>query len=156
MTASFSLWPISHHIHPCELSYFTAAITLTSTLDVRQASCPREVVTYTCTLTQAIRLEWTAVPFINNNNRLQFTTTTPPENRVLTCGISTVLCANLDYQATLTSVGPVQNGLADMTSTFRFTASARVNGTVVQCIESTATGIQRANSTLIVAGLLHN
>ena len=51
--------------------------------------------------------------------------------------------------------GPVQNGLADMTSTFRFTASARVNGTVVQCIESTATGIQRANNTLIVAGLLH-
>ena len=106
---------------------------------------------YICTLTQAIRLEWTAVPFINNNNRLQFTTTTPSENRVLTCG-SSVQCADLDYQATLTSVGPVQNGLADMTSTFRFTASARVNGTVVQCIESTATGIQRANSTLIVAG----
>ena len=110
--------------------------------------------TYICTLTQAIRLEWTAVPFINNNNRLQFTTTTPSQNRVLTCG-SSVQCADLDYQATLTSVGPVQNGLADMTSTFRFTASARVNGTVVQCIESTATGIQRANSTLIVAGLLH-
>ena len=124
-------------------------------MDVRQTACPGEVVTYICTLTQAIRLEWTAVPFINNNNRLQFTTTTPSENRVLSCAPSTVQCADLDYQATLTSVGPVQNGLADMTSTFRFTASARVNGTVVQCIESTATGIQRANSTLIVAGVLH-
>ena len=49
-------------------------------------------------------------------------------------------------------VGPVQNALADMTSTFSFTTSARVNGTVVQCRESTATGIQIENSTLIATG----
>ena len=105
-------------------------------------------------MTQAIRLEWTAVPFINNNNRLQFTTTTPSENRVLACGTSTssVQCADFDYQATLTSVGPVQNSLADMTSTFSFTASVRVNDTVVQCRESTATGIQIENRTFIATG----
>ena len=105
-------------------------------------------------MTQAIRLEWTAVPFITNNNRLQFTSTTPPENRVLACDTSTssVQCAEFDYRATLTRVGPVQNALADMTSTFSFTASARVNGTVVQCRESTATRIQMENSTLIAAG----
>ena len=110
--------------------------------------------TYICSVTQAIRLEWTAVPFINNNNRLQFTPTTPPGNRVLACGTSTssVQCAHFNYQATLTSVGPVQNSLADMTSTFRFTASARVNGTVVQCRESTATGIQMESSTVIATG----
>ena len=112
------------------------------------------MVTYTCNVTQAIRLEWTAVPFINNNNRLQFTSTTPPENRVLACGTSTssVQCAEFDYRATLTRVGPVQNALADMTSTFSFTAHTRVNGTLVQCRESTATGIQTKNSTLIATG----
>ena len=47
---------------------------------------------------------------------------------------------------------PVQNALADMTSTFGFTASARVNGTLVQCRESTATGIQMENSTFIATG----
>ena len=49
-------------------------------------------------------------------------------------------------------MGPVQNRLADMTSTFSFMASARVNGTVVQCRESTATGVQLENSTLIATG----
>ena len=91
VAASFSLWSISPRINSCELSYFTAAITLTSTLDVRQTACPGEVATYICTLTQTIHLEWTAVPFINNNNRLQFTTTTPPENRVL-CSFYCAMC----------------------------------------------------------------
>ena len=134
-----------------------ATITLTSTLDGRQTACPGEVVTYTCTVTQAFLLEWTAEPFINETNRLQFSRSTPAEDRVIDCSdSSTVPCTDLDYQTTLTSVGPVQSGFADMTSTFRFTASARVNGTVVQCRESTATGVQMANSTLNVAGLLHN
>ena len=112
--------------------------------------------TYTCTVTQAVLLDWTAEPFINGTNCLQFSRSTPAEDRVIDCNdSSTVPCARLDYQATLTSVGPAQNGFADMTSTFRFTASARVNGTVVQCRGSTATGVQMANSTLIVAGMLH-
>ena len=134
-----------------------ATTILSSTLDGRQTACPGEVVTYTCTVTQAFLLEWTAEPFINETNRLQFSRSTPAEDRVIDCSdSSTVPCTDLDYRTTLTSVGPAQNGLADMTSTFRFTASARVNGTVVECRESTATGVQMANSTLIVAGVLHN
>ena len=112
--------------------------------------------TYTCSVTQAVLLDWTAEPFITGTNHLQFSRSTPAEDRVLDCSdSSTVPCADLDYQTTLTSVGPAQGGFADMTSTFRFTASARVNGTVVQCRGSTATGVQTANSTLIVAGGLH-
>ena len=126
-------------------------MTLTSTLDRRQTACPGEVVTYICNVTEAGRLEWTAVPFINNNNRLQFTPTTRSEDRVLSCAPSTVQCADFDYQATLTSVGPAQNGFADMTSTFRFTASARVNGTVVECRVTTTT-ILMESSTLIATG----
>ena len=107
-------------------------------------------------MTQAIFLEWIAEPFITETNRLQFSRSTPAEDRVIDCSdSSTVPCADLDYRTTLTSVGPAQNGFADMTSTFRFTASARVNGTVVQCKGSTATGVQMANSTLSVTGMLH-
>ena len=115
------------------------------------------MVTYTCTVTQAVILDWTAVPFITESNRQQFSSTTPPENRVLTCGTSASLvqCADFDYQATLTSIGPVQGVYADMTSTFRFTTSARVNGTVVQCVGATATEMLIASSILNVTGMLH-
>ena len=134
-----------------------ATVTLTPILDGRQAACSGEVVTYTCTVTQAVTLDWTAETFIMDSNRLQFTSTTPAGNRALACSdsTSTVQCADFDYQAILTSVGPVQNGFADMTSTFRLTASARVNGTVVQCRGSTATGIEVASSNLIVTGMVH-
>ena len=110
------------------------------------------MVTYTCTVTQAGTLDWTAEPFIRDSNRLQFTITTPLQNGVIACGdsTSTVQCADLDYRATLTSVGPVQSGFASMTSTLSFTASAKVNGTVVQCRGSTA-----AISNVIVTGRVH-
>ena len=140
----------------CSNYYIAATVALTSTLDERQTACPGEVVTYTCTVTQAFLIDWTAEPFITETNRLQFSRSTPAKDRVIDCSDnSTLLCADLDYQATLTSVGPAQNGVADMTSTFRFTASTRVNGIVVQCNGSTATGVQRANSTLNVTGTLH-
>ena len=133
-----------------------ATTTLTSTLDGKQAACPGKVVTYICNVAQGFLIDWTAEPFIAESNRLQFSRSTPTEDRVIDCsGNSTVPCVDLDYRATLTSIGPVQNGFANMTSTFRFTASARVNGTVVQCRGSTATGAQMANSTLIVAGIVH-
>ena len=138
----------------CSTYYIAANVTITSTLDGRQTACPGEVVTYTCTVIQAVVIDWTAEPFIGETNRLQFSPTA--ENRVIKCNdSSTIPCADLDYQATLMSVGTVQNGFADMTSTFRFTASARVNGTVVKCRGSTATGVQTANSTLSVTGMLH-
>ena len=133
-----------------------AATTLTSSVDGRTA-CPGERVTFTCTVTQGRTLEWTAESFIMHNNRLQFTTTTPSEDRVLACSdpTSPVQCADFDYQVSLTSVSAIQNGFADMVSTFTFTASARVNGTVVQCRGLTATEHQIASQTLNVTGGLH-
>lgn len=133
----------------------SAATTLTSSVDRKQVACPGEVVTYTCTVGQAIILEWTAEPFLTESNRLQFASTTSLVNRVLECGdsSSSVQCANFDFEAALTSVGAVgNNGAADMTSTFRFTASARVNRTVVECRGLTTTAEQIASITLGVAG----
>ena len=134
---------------------YTATFTLNSTLDGRQAACPGEIVTYTCIVGRAVILEWTAEPFIMDRNRLQFTSTTPPGNSVLACGtsISPVQCAEFDYRATLTSVGAVQSGIADMTSTFSVTANTRLIGTVVQCRGLTVTTEHIASSTLNVTGI---
>ena len=113
---------------------------------------------YTCTVTQAAVLEWTAEPFINNTNRRQFSSTVPPEDRVLSCSnpTSAVKCTDLDYYATITRVSILRNGFADMISTFGFTASAKVNGTVVQCKGFTATEDQTGSQTLNVTGGLLN
>jgi len=93
---------------------------LTSTVDGRQAACPGEVMTCTCTVMQGAVLEWVAAPYITNTNpsRPQFTPTTP-ENTALDCSDSSsvVQCPDFDYQATLTEVGNVGNGFAGMTST---------------------------------------
>ena len=132
-----------------------AATTLTTSVDGRHTTCPGERVTYTCMVTQSAVLEWTAEPFINSTNRRQFSRTTPPEDRVLACSdsASDVNCTEFDYTATVTSIKAFQNGFADMVSTFTFTASARVNGTVVQCRGSgVITEHQMANHTLNVTG----
>ena len=109
-------------------------------------------------MTERLILEWTAEPFIMHSNRLQFTSTAPSEDRVLACSdpTSPVLCADFDYHATLTSVSAIRNEFADMVSTFTFTASARVNGTDVQCRGLTATEHQMANHTLNVTGGTHS
>ena len=144
-------------VHPLYFA-LNAATILTASVDGRTA-CPGERVTYTCTVTQALVLEWTAEPFINSTNRRQFSSTTPPgdRDRFLSCSnrTSSVKCTDLDYYATLLRVRAFQNGFADMVSTFGFTASARVNGTVVQCRGLTATEDQMANRTLNVTGGLH-
>ena len=131
-------------------------MTLTSTMDGRQAVCPGEVVTYNCTVIQGNVLEWVAVPFITNINRLQFSSSTP-ENTVLSCNdsFSVVQCSDFDYQATVTDVDNVDSGFADLTSTFRFTANARLNGTVVECRVTNLTGNLVSSSTLNIAGEMH-
>ena len=53
----------------------------------------------------------------------------------------------------LTNSTTVTGGtVADMTSTFTFTATIRLNGTVVQYRETTADGFPITNQTLNVAG----
>jgi len=104
-------------------------------MDGRQAACPGEVVIYTCIVTQAASITWTAAPVLVGIS-VRFRSTSPTDERQLSCSDSSspVLCANLDYQATLTRIGTVDMiGAADLTSTFRFTARAELNGTVVQC-----------------------
>ena len=54
-----------------------ATTTLTSTLDGRQVACPGQLVTYTCTVTQAFVLGWTAAPILVNPSLLRFTTSDP-------------------------------------------------------------------------------
>ena len=108
-------------------------------------------------MTQAVVLAWTAEPFINTTNRRQSSSTALPEDRVVACSdpFSHIRCTDFDYHATLTSVSAIQNRFADMTSTFMFTASARINGTIVQCKGVPATEDQIASSILNVTGGLH-
>ena len=115
-----------------------------------QAVCPGEVVTYTCTVTQTTELEWDADQF--GSERVRFLVGTHNEQAIVNCSdIPSVECTDIDFQATLTSVGPGMS-VADLTSTFMFTATARLNGTVVQCSGATAGGVLTARETLNIAG----
>ena len=79
----------------------TATLTLTSTLDGRQTSCPGEVVTYTCTVLRTTVITWVASPGIN-----------------LVDYYSTARIGQLvigDFQIALISNVPVDVGLADLT-----------------------------------------
>ena len=62
-------------------------------------------------------------------------------------------CAGFDFVATLTNVGTIDmNGAADLTSTFRFTARAGLNGTVVQCSGTTSPSTPSESLNFTVAG----
>ena len=128
-----------------------ATSTLTSTLDGRQTACPGEVVTYTCTVTQGFFIGWTAAPVLVDATFVRFT---PSDQRMRGCGnaSSPVDCTEFDFQGTVSSVGPVQSGAADMTSIFSFTATTRINGTVVECSGQTSPPTPSESYTFTVAG----
>ena len=132
----------------------TAAIVLDSS-----AACPGEVVTYTCTVRQGAILDWIVEPFLPASARIQFLTTRPIGSSLNCNDTSTLQCADLDFVATLTNLTnptTVPGGtVADMTSTLAFTATLRLNGTVVQCRGTTADGVPMTNITLNVAGKSH-
>ena len=134
------------------LSSPVATSSLSSTLDGRQAACPGEVVNFTCTVTQAFTLGWTAAPVLVNPSLLRFTTFDPAGRMVGCSDIAAIQCADLDFLATLTSIGTPVNSAADMTSTFRFTARPGLNGTVVECSGLTIPSTPSANHTLTIAG----
>ena len=132
----------------------TATITLTSTLNGRQGACPREIVTYTCTVTQGSILEWTAEPFLSGAD-LRFTPTTPANSRMRGCDdYVNIQCTVFDFQSTV-SITNINAGmtLADLTSTFRFTARAEINGTVVRCRVVDVNGLAAQNETLKAVGM---
>ena len=132
----------------------TATITLTSTLNGRQGACPREIVTYTCTVTQGSILEWTAEPFLSATE-LRFTPTTPANSRMVDCDdYVNIQCTVFDFQSTV-SITNINAGmtLADLTSTLRFTARAEINGTVVRCRVVDVNGVAAQNETLEAVGM---
>ena len=136
-------------------TFSTATITLTSSSVVGQA-CPGEVVTYTCMVDQAATVGWTAAPVLTDPTAVQFVATAPSDQTTRDCSAtSSIQCAELDFYANFTNISAIQSGIADLNSTFRFTARAGLNGTVVQCMAATESGAPRANQSLIVAGKVY-
>ena len=109
--------------------------------------------TYICMVEQAATVGWTAAPVLTDPTAVVFVATVPSNQRTRDCStISSIQCSDLDFYANFTNISTVQNGLADLTSTFRFTARLGLNGTVVECIAATESGVPRANQSLIVKG----
>ena len=139
------------------ISYAAQTVVLDSSV-----ACPGEVVTYTCTVRQGAVFDWIVEPFLPASARIQFMSTAAIGSS-LECSSSSsndssaVNCAVLDFVASLTNrTNPttVPGGtVADMTSTLTFTATVRLNGTVVQCQGTTADAIPVTNITLNVAGM---
>ena len=96
-----------------------SVMTLISTLDGRQAACPGEVVTYTCTVLQTAVISWFALPDIEGVHYF-------PSSQIGQKVIG-------DFQIAFTRVGPIAMRHADLTITLTVTATLAHNGTVVQC-----------------------
>ena len=102
-------------------------------------------------MTQGFVIGWTAAPVLVDATFVRFT---PSDQRTRGCSnaSSPVQCAEFDFQGTVTSVGLVQSGAADMTSTFTFTATAGLNGTVVECSGTTSPPTPSESHAFTVAG----
>ena len=134
---------------------YVATVVLDSSVSMRQA-CPGEMMTYTCTVNQGADLEWIVEPFISGSTRILFRSIDSTGRSVGCNDVAAVQCTDFNFVATytnLTNPTTVASGtVADMTSTLTFTATVRLNGTVVQCRGITAE-TQIANRTVNVAGI---
>ena len=102
---------------------------------------------------QAATVGWTAAPVLTDPTAVLFVATAPSNQTTRDCSAtSSIQCTELDFYANFTNISTVQNGIADLNSTFRFTARTGLNGTVVQCMAATESGAPRANQSLIVSG----
>ena len=155
--------PIQVTLFCCQLCLvlYAATVVLNSIVGMRQA-CPGEMVTYNCTVNQGFHLEWAVESFISFTTGIQFMSTDTIGRSFDCSGISDVQCEDFNFVATLTITANMMmmssTTLADITSMLTFNATSRLNGTVVQCRGSTATGFPIVNSTFNVAGqstLLH-
>ena len=99
-----------------------AVVTLTSTLGGRQAACPGEVVTYTCTALHTTVAGWNVPPDIMEYD--YFTRSQIGQQIIITV-----------FKLALTNkvLDPNNAALADLTTTLTVTATAGQNGTVVEC-----------------------
>ena len=123
-------------------------MTLTSSVEQagRQAACPGEEVTFTCTVTESVRLRWIAEPFILQNDSIQFAA----------AGAMTGdrgLDLSGQFMAILDTI-MFSGGVADFTSRLIVTASVSgsLNGTVVQCSGRLQTSTMM--SKLFIAGTM--
>ena len=102
-------------------------------------------------MTQGFTIGWTAAPVLVDTTLVVFIPF--DQRRMLGCSnVSSIQCADFDFQATLMSVGPVQSGAAEMTSTFTFTTRAGLNGTVVECSGTTSPPTPSESHTFTIAG----
>ena len=119
-------------------------VTLTSSVeqDGRQAACLREVVTFTCMVTEELRLQWIAEPFIPQSNPIRYAASASVGE--------TMVDMSGKFRANITSA--TQNGgFADLTSelTVNISVPEALNGTVIQCSGQFSTMMSK---TLIIAG----
>ena len=142
--ASSSLFDKSSSLHAHVQGLASAqTVTLTSSVEQagRQAACPGEEVTFTCTVIGGAAIQWIVEPFIPQNSPLRFI-----------AAVDTVGAMKEDssgrFIAVLTSV--TQGGLANYSSELTVTATETLNETVVQC----SSGTPNLNKTFIVAGIL--
>ena len=141
----------------CNIDLYAATVVLDSSVGMRQA-CPGEMVTYTCTVNQGFLLDWIVEPFLSGSTRIRFVLGTTPIGKSVNCSVVTPpQCDNIDFVATFTNTANpmtvMNTNVTDMTSTLTVTATARLNGRVVQCRGSTADAFPINSSTLNVAGV---
>ena len=135
-----------------------ATVVLDSNMGTRQI-CPGEMVTYTCTVNQGATLEWIVESFLPNSTRIQFMATADTGSSLDCNDVSTLECVELEFVATLTNIANPTTvtgvTVADITSTLAFTATARLNGTLVQCRGTNSNGFLTKNTTHTIAGKLN-
>ena len=110
----------------------------------RQAACPGEEVTFTCNVTESVRLRWIAEPFIMQSDLVQFSPAAMDGDMVMD--------PSGQFTAVLDSI-TLSGGVADFTSRLIVTASVsgQLNGAVVQCSGQPSTMMSRP---LIIAGTM--
>ena len=129
-----------------------ATVVLDSSVSMRGV-CPGEMVTYTCTVTQGVVLDWIVEPFLPRSARIQFTSTDTIERSFDCNDIAALQCEDFYFVSTLTNIANPTTSVADITSTLTVTATSRLNGTVVQCRGTTADATPMNSSILNVVGV---
>ena len=123
-------------------------VTLTSSVeqDGRQAACPGEEVTFTCTVTGTAVLQWIAEPHINQSDPVLFSvaSATAGETRDPTPQIHIVLDDVRNYT--------FDPRFRDFVSTLTVRNSTALSGTVIQCSNGVFT---TRNNSLIVGSKCH-
>ena len=123
-----------------------STVTLTSSVEQagRQAACPGEEVTFTCTVTEAAGLQWR----INQSEPIRFVVSGIPEN----IGTNQTDPSGHFTAGLISSMQGMTGNFGSFTSELTVTVSERLNGTVVQCDDAQSISM---NTTLNIAGIIH-